>query len=79
MAQGATLQFYNSDEFSSFAEAKEGNGCSSVYLDYANDDTMQQTAVWDALEIIHAALQAVGKGDVKLRYVLTRDGQILDC
>lgn len=79
MAQGATLQFYNADEFASYAQAKKADALHGIYLDYANDDTMQQTAVWDALEIIRTALSAVGKEDTKLRYVLTRGDEILDC
>lgn len=77
MAQGATLEFYDSDIYPSYATAKQADGVTTVFLDYANEDTMEQTAVWDALEIINAALSAV-KSQAKLRFVLTRGGQILD-
>jgi hypothetical protein len=81
MAQGATLALYDGDIYTSYAEAKKSDtgGLATVYLEYANDDTMSQTAVWDALEIIQAALKVVGKDDAQIRYVLLRDGEILDC
>jgi len=78
MAQAATLEFYDGDIYSSYEEATKGNAVVGVFLDYANDDTMDQTAVWDAMEIIHAALKAVGKENANLYYVLTRGGKILD-
>jgi hypothetical protein len=79
MGQGATLEFYDADEFSSYVEAKKKNAVKGVHLDYADKDTLAQSAVWDALEIIHAALSVADKRDMKLRYVLTRDSVILDC
>ena len=80
MAQGATLALYDGDIYTSYAEAKKSEtGLATVYLDYANDDTMSQTAVWDALEVIQAALKVGGKNDARIRYVLLRDGEILDC
>jgi len=78
MAQGATLQFYDGDIYSSYEEATKENAVTGVFLDYANDDTMDQTAVWDAMDIIHAALKAVGKENANLYYVLTRGGKVLD-
>jgi len=79
MAQGSRLEFYDADEFPSYVEAKKAAKVHGVFLDYANDDSMSQTAVWDAIEIIQTTLTAVGKQDAKLRYVLTRDNVILDC
>jgi hypothetical protein len=80
MAQGSTLAFYDADVYPSFAEAqKSDNGLVTVCLDYAHADTMSQTAVWDALEIINATLTVAGRRDANLRFVLMRDGKILDC
>jgi hypothetical protein len=80
MGMGVLLEFYERDAYASYQDAKARGGLESVYLDYADDkDVLDQGPVYDAIEIINKTLKIAGRQDVKLAYILIRDGVILDC
>ena len=79
MAASITLNFYKQSRYFSYQEAKKADAVQSIELSYGEAHLgLEQTAVYDAMELINAAAKCFNAGE-PLAFVLTQGDKIIDC
>ena len=79
MSKAATLAFYRQSQYQSYADAKESNGVYFISLDFGETHKgLRQSAVWDAMEIIHAVRDCYGVKDDPLTFAMLDGETVID-